>query len=130
MLLTTLAPHDYPQEYVSSYIFKLENTCWIFSNLYIPPCVGKFFESYGVHIPTKCIEIMHNWWPPSPPPPFHSKFQAEFFENLLPPTAKRVEKTIICFIKIQSENMNVNWNIRLLIFCMICNFSKCYGFVK
>ena len=32
---------------------------------------------------------------------------------------------MICFIKIRSENMKMTWNIRLFIFCMICNFSKC-----
>ena len=53
---------------------------------------------------------------------------AEFFENLFPPRRKGgVEKTMICFIKIQSENMKITWNISLFIFCMICNFSKCDG---
>ena len=31
---------------------------------------------------------------------------------------------MIYFIKIQSENMKMTLNIRLFIFCMICNFSK------
>ena len=55
----------------------------------------------------------------------HSKLQAEYFENLFPSQQKRVDKTMICFIKIQSENMKMTWNI---IFCMIYNFSKCVGF--
>ena len=39
-----------------------------------------------------------------------------------PQQQKGVEKTMICFIKIQSENRKVAWNIRLFIFCMIFNF--------
>ena len=35
---------------------------------------------------------------------------------------------MIFFIKIQSENMKMTWNISLFIFCMICNFSECDGF--
>ena len=33
-----------------------------------------------------------------------------------------------CFMKTQSENVKMTWNIRLFIFCMICNFPKCDGF--
>ena len=39
-----------------------------------------------------------------------------------------VEKTTICFIRIQSENIKMTWNIGLFIFCIICNFSKCGDF--
>ena len=35
---------------------------------------------------------------------------------------------MIFFIKVQSENMKMTWNISLFIFCMICNFSKSDGF--
>ena len=39
----------------------------------------------------------------------HSKFQAEFFLKICSPQRQReVEKTEICFIKIQSEDMKVN----------------------
>ena len=31
---------------------------------------------------------------------------------------------MIWFIKIQSENMKMAWNIRLFLFCIVCNFSK------
>ena len=60
----------------------------------------------------------------------HSKLQVQFFENLFPLWAKnkKVEETMICFIKIQSENMKMTWNISLFIFCMIYNFSKFDGF--
>ena len=55
----------------------------------------------------------------------HSKLQAEFFVSS---KEKWVEKTMTCFIKIQSENMKITWNIRLFVFYIICNFSKCDGF--
>ena len=35
---------------------------------------------------------------------------------------------MICFIKIESENMKMIWNIELFIFCMIYDFSKRDGF--
>ena len=60
----------------------------------------------------------------------NSKLHVQFFENLFHPRAKNkcVEKTMICFIKIPSENMKMTWNISLFICCMIYNFSKCDGF--
>ena len=59
----------------------------------------------------------------------HSKLQVEFFENLFPLRRKGwMEETMICFIKIHSENMNMTWNISWFIFCTIFNFSKCDGF--
>ena len=59
-----------------------------------------------------------------------SKIQLQFFENLFPLRAKNngVEETMICFIKIQSENMKMTWNISLFVCCMIYNFPKCDGF--
>ena len=49
-------------------------------------------------------------------------------QTCFPQQQKGVEETMICFIKIQSENMKMTWNITLFIFCMICNFFKCDGF--
>ena len=43
-----------------------------------------------------------------------------FLKICFPEQQKGVQKTIICFIKIQLENMKI--------FCIICNFSKCDGF--
>ena len=45
-----------------------------------------------------------------------------------PQQQKGVEETMIFFIKIQSENMKMTWNIRFFILCMICNFFECDGF--
>ena len=63
-------------------------------------------------------------------PVLHSKLQVQLFENLFLPTTKNkgVEETMICFIRIQSENMKMTWNISLFICCMIFSFSKCDGF--
>ena len=41
---------------------------------------------------------------------------------------KGVEKILNCFIKTQSENMNMTWKIRLFIFSLISDFFKCDGF--
>ena len=79
---------------------------------------------YGVHIPRKCIESMHFYSCPSPP----LKTPGRVFWKSISPKTKGVEETMICFIKIQSENMKMTWNISLFIFCMICKFSKCDDF--
>ena len=44
--------------------------------------------------------------------------------SCFPQQQKGVEETMICFIKIQSENMKMNLNIRFFMFSMICNFSE------
>ena len=55
----------------------------------------------------------------------HSKPQAEnVLKIFFLQQQKEVEKTKICFIKIQSENIKMTWNIRFFTFCLICNFSK------
>ena len=106
-------------------IFSLSRMLVEFPDLYIPPCVGKFFQ-FIVFISENALNLCiftHCQVP-------QSKRQVQFFENLFPPRAKNkeVEETMICFIKIQSENMKMTWNISLFICCMIYNFSKCDGF--
>ena len=51
----------------------------------------------------------------------HSKYPVELFENVLLKT-EGVEKAMICFVKIQSENMKMTWNISLFPFGMIAIF--------
>ena len=51
-----------------------------------------------------------------------------FLKIFFPQQQKRMDWTMISFIKIQSENMKMTWNIRLFISYMICNFSKCDDF--
>ena len=59
-----------PQSSISTHLFSdvpfifLQNACSIFSDLYIPPCVGKHVSIYGVHV-RKCIESMHFYSCPS-----------------------------------------------------------------
>ena len=85
---------------------------------------GKDFSIYGIQ-----LENVLNLFIFTHCPVLHSKLQVQLFENLFPPRArnKAVEETIICFIKIQSENMKMAWNISLFIFCMVYNFSKYDG---
>ena len=46
------------------------------------------------------------------------------FSKISFPKRKKEEDSVICFIKILSENMTMTWNIRLFIFHMISNFFK------
>ena len=110
--------------------------------LYSTMC-GKNFQIYGVHIPRKCIDSRHFYPSPSPlktRPPSSCHHALDSRKLLIPPGSilskicfpqqqKGVEETMNCFIKIQSENMKMTWNIiRSFIFCMICNVFKCDGF--
>ena len=112
---------------------------------------GKSFQIYGAHIPRKCIDSRHRGIftnapphskshpPPPPPPGLSSCLHALGRRKLLippgsilskicfPQQQKGLEKTMICFIKIQSENMKMIWNIRVFIFFMIYIFFKCDG---
>ena len=107
-------------------IFSLSRMFVEFSDLCIPPCVGKIFQ-FIVFISENALNLCiftHCQVP-------HSKLQVQFFENLFPPRAKNkgvVEETMICFLKFQSENMKMTWSISLFIFYMIYNFSKYDGF--
>ena len=49
-------------------------------------------------------------------PFFRLKPQAEFFENMFPSTVEWGGENCDFFIKIQSENVKMTWNIRLFIF--------------
>ena len=95
---------------LSRTLLEFSLTCW------------KKISIYGVRI-RKSIESMDFYSCSSSP----LKTPRRIFWNLFPPRTKnkRVEETMICFIKIQSENMKMNWNINLFIFCMIYNSCKC-----
>ena len=102
----------------------------------------KKFQIYDVYIPRKCIESRSFYSCSSSP---HSKLSLSCYYHTLgrgkllispgncfsrssfPQQQKSVEQTMIWLIRIQSENMKMTWNIRLFIFCMICNFFKCDG---
>ena len=68
-------------------------------------------------------EITHTLPPSTPHHPTHpgSNFLKIYFLQ----QQKRVEGTMICFIRILSENMNMTWDIRFFMFCMFYNFLKC-----
>ena len=82
----------------------------------IPPCVGKNFQFMLFTLENELNLCIYTH---APVP--HSRLQVQFFENLFPPRAKNkvVEETMICFIKIQSENMKMTWNISLFKFIYI-----------
>ena len=47
-----------------------------------------------------------------------------FLKIYFPQQQKKVQETLICFIKTQSENMKITWDIRLFIFWMsFCIFK-------
>ena len=50
--------HPFKFLYTPKGFLSLQIARQVFSSLYVPPCVGKFFQFYGVHIPRKCIESM------------------------------------------------------------------------
>ena len=64
---------------------SLQKACWIFSNLYIPPCIGKNFQLMVFTFLENALNLCIFTHAPVP----HSKIQAEFFENLLPSDEKR-----------------------------------------
>ena len=87
-----------------------------------------------VHISRKCIGSRHCYSCPSTlktrPQVLaittysegnYSFLQVAFIQKSVFPK-KGTEETMICFIKIQSENTKMTWNIALLIFCIICSF--------
>ena len=79
---------------------------------------GKDFSIYGVHIPRKSLNLCFY----THAPVAHSKLLGEFFENLFPPRQKGWEEAMICYIKIQLENMKMAWNISLFPFGLIAVF--------
>ena len=79
---------------------------------------GKAFSIYGVHILRNSLNLcffIHA-------SVAHSKLLVEFFENLFPLRQKGLEEAVICFVKIQSENMKMTSNISLFPFGMIAVF--------
>ena len=55
-----------------------------FSNLYIPPCAGKFFKFVVFTFLENALNLCIFTHAPVP----HSKLQAEIFENLFTPSKK------------------------------------------
>ena len=94
-----------------------------FSDLHIPPCAENFvqFMAFTLENALNLAIFTHA-------PVTCSKLQVQFFDNMFSHgQEQRVEKTMICFIKIKSDDMKVTWNFILFTFFMIYNFSKCDG---
>ena len=97
------------------------------AKIFLVTCISgnkNLFCPYGVHITRKCIESMYFYSYPSS----SLKTPGRIFWIFFSPKQKGMKKTMICLIKIQPENMKMTWNIKLFIFYMIYNFSKCDGF--
>ena len=63
---------------------SFQNACWIFSDLYIPPCLGKSFQFMVFTFPENALNLCIFTHAPVP----HSKLQVEFFKNLFPARRK------------------------------------------
>ena len=125
MLITTFVFQDYPQGYILSYFYKLFSALSL-SKLLVEfslklacyTICGKNSQIYGVHIPEKCIESRLFYSCPVPLPLDRRKLLiltgSIFWKICFPQQQKGVEETMICFIKIWSENMKMTWNIKLL----------------
>ena len=86
---------------------------------------GKHFSIYDVHTFLGNVLSLYILAHATVP---HFKTPGRILCNFISSKTKWVEKTMISFIKIQSENIKMTWNIRLFILYMIYNFSKCDGF--
>ena len=91
--------------------------------------MGNIVQFYGVHIPRKCIKSMDFYSCRS----FPIKTPGRIFWNSLSPNTKRVEETMIRFIKVYNQKISrwpgtLSYFLKLFYFCMICNFFKCDGF--
>ena len=98
---------------------SLQNVCWIFSNLYILPCMGKIFKFISFAFLENTLAINLDIF-------IHTLFLTQ--NSSQNSQQKGLEKTMICSIKIHLENVKITWNFRLLIFCMVCN--DFYSFVN
>ena len=60
----------------------------------------------------------------------YSKLKAEFFENVSLQQQKGLEKTLICFIEIQSENMKATWRRSYHVTYVFHSVSTFYSFLN
>ena len=125
MLFTNLVLEDYPQVYILSYFFNFLKILSL-SRMLVEFSLTCIFHHVWENFFNlkKCIESTHFYSCPSHP----LKTPGRIFWKSVSSKTKGLEETMTCFIKIQSENMEMTWNISLFVFCMICNFSKCDGF--
>ena len=97
---------------------SLQKACGIFIYFYIPPCVWKSFSFMVFAFLENALDLgifTHAHIPTQ-------NSRQIFLKICFPQQQKRVDKTMSCFIKIQSEIMKVTWNIRLFMFRIIWKF--------
>ena len=102
--------------------------------LYIPPYVGKIFK-FMVFTFLENVLNLGIFTHVAPYSKLSPKFlsshprQKEIIHSprQFPPTPERGRGKYDLYIKLQSENMKMTWDIRLIIFCMIFIFFKCNG---
>ena len=104
---------------------------------------GKNFQIYGVHIPAKCIDSRNFYSCPSPLrtlPQVHvitpyaegnySFSQTTFFRKSFPPNSRKGwRKLWFALSKFSQKIRRSLGTLGIFVFCMICNFSKCDGFI-
>ena len=107
ILASRIHPYPYFFKLLKGFI-SLQHACWIFSDLYIPSRMRKLFQ-FMVFTLENALNLCIFTQAPVP----HSRLQVKFFEILFSLGTKNegVEETMICSIKIQSENMKMTWNI-------------------
>ena len=113
------------------------------SNLYVLPWLGKIFKfmvftslenalDLGNYIhatsPFKTLPQVLFITPSQTNGDYSFPLDSVFSKICFPQQQKRVEDTMICFIKIKSGKINITWNIGSFIFFMICIFFKWDGF--
>ena len=80
---------------LNSWKFFLSTDCSLNFLLYVPLCVGKLFQFYGIHIPKKCIESRNFYSCPNSP----IKTPGRNFENLFAPRRKGWKKPWFALLK-------------------------------
>ena len=80
---------------LNSWKFFLSTDCSLNFLLYVPLCVGKLFQFYGIHIPKKCIESRNFYSCPNSP----IKTPGRNFENLFAPRRKGWKKPWFTLLK-------------------------------
>ena len=137
ILASKILPFYISVNYLWLYL-SLQNYCWIFSQTSLFHHVWEKYSnlwsshSWKMHrfeafLPTQ------NSLPGSCCHPLGRRTLLNLPGSILsricfPQQQKGVEETMICFIKIQSENMKITWHFRFLLSCMICSFFQMWWF--
>ena len=117
--------------------FFLKPVC---SSMIIPPysnCISKFMLLTFLENVLNLVSFTHaslsnsklsSKFLSSPPRNREITLCSASLKICFPQQQKGVEEIMICFIKIQSENIKPTWSNRSFIFCIVCNFLKYDGF--